>query len=134
MGYSEVIHRELWITRPADRFSISAQPDFQPHEALASVQTLPCQARTLKLDGTKIASLFLQAQLLLFSQNHFSNARSRHRVKVFSEVIGAVRGVYETQISTTASPSSFGYPACHALQYAAGGRHQPGHSPRFRRS
>jgi hypothetical protein len=46
----------------------------------------------LKLDGTKIASLFLQAQLLLFSQNHFGNARFRHKVKVLSEVIGAVRG------------------------------------------
>jgi len=43
-------------------------------------------------DGTKIASLFLQAQLLLFSQNSFGKARPGHRVKVFSEVIGAVRG------------------------------------------
>lgn len=46
----------------------------------------------MRLEGTKIASMFLQAQLLLFSQNHFGNALSRHRVKVFSEVIGAVRG------------------------------------------
>ena len=59
---------------------------------LASVQTAFPPTRTLKLKGTKIASMFLQAQLLLFSQNHFSNALSRHRVKVFSEVIGAVRG------------------------------------------
>ena len=59
---------------------------------LASVQTALPRTCTLKLEGTKIASIFLQAQLLLFSQNHFSNALSRHKVKVFSEVIGAVRG------------------------------------------
>lgn len=59
---------------------------------LATVQTGLLRTRTLKPEGTKIASMFLQAQLLLFSQNHFSNGLSRHRVKVFSEVIGAVRG------------------------------------------
>ncbi|MFL9965343.1 hypothetical protein PQR02_30695 [Paraburkholderia sediminicola] len=86
----------------------------------------------MKLEGTKIASLFLQAQLLLFSQKHFSNARSRHRVKVFSEVIGAVRGMYETQISTTACPASLGYPARNPLQHVAGGGYQSGDRPRFR--
>ena len=65
---------------------------FRRCHPLATVQTATVPARTLKLEGTKIASMFLQAQLLLFSQNHFSNALSRHRVKVFSEVIGAVRG------------------------------------------
>ena len=65
---------------------------FRQRHTLASVQTASPRTRTLKLEGTKIASMFLQAQLLLFSQNHFSNALSRHRVKVFSEVIGAVRG------------------------------------------
>ena len=65
---------------------------FRQFHPLASVQTAFPPTRTLKLEGTKIASMFLQAQLLLFSQNHFSNALSRHRVKVFSEVIGAVRG------------------------------------------
>jgi hypothetical protein len=68
------------------------QRRLQLRKPLASVQTTPSTARTFKLDGTKIASLFLQARLLLFSQNDFGNARSRHRVKVFSEVIGAVRG------------------------------------------
>jgi hypothetical protein len=101
-------------------------------EALASAQTARRRTHTLKLDGTKIASLFLQAQLLLFSQNHFSNARSRHRVKVFSEVIGAVRGMYETQISTTACPASLGYPACDPLQHVAGGSYQSGDSARLR--
>jgi hypothetical protein len=102
-------------------------------EALASAQTARRRTHTLKLDGTKIASLFLQAQLLLFSQNHFGNARSRHRVKVFSEVIGAVRGVWnETQNSSTACPSSLGYPTCHPLQHAAGGSHQSGHRARIR--
>ncbi|HEY2605828.1 MAG TPA: hypothetical protein VGJ10_07465 [Paraburkholderia sp.] len=101
-------------------------------EALASAQTGPRRTRTLKLDGTKIASLFLQAQLLLFSQNHFGNARSRHRVKVFSEVIGAVRGTYETQISTTACPASLGYPARYPLQHAAGGGYQSRDGARFR--
>jgi hypothetical protein len=59
---------------------------------LASVQTGSPRTRTLKLEGTKIASMFLQAQLLLFSQKHFGNGLSRHTVKVFCEVIGAVRG------------------------------------------
>ncbi|WP_188130785.1 hypothetical protein [Paraburkholderia panacisoli] len=101
-------------------------------EALASAQTARRRTRTLKLEGTKIASLFLQAQLLLFCQNHFSNARSRHRVKVFSEVIGAVRGMYETQISTTACPASLGYPARDPLQHVAGSGYQSGDCARFR--
>jgi hypothetical protein len=133
MGYPEVIHRQLWITFLADCIFYRARSrSFRRCKALANAQTTPSRTRTLKVGGTKIASLFLQAQLLLFSQNHFGNDRSRHRVKVFSEVIGAVRGVYETQISTTASPSSLGYPTCRSLQHAAGGGHQPGDSPRFR--
>jgi hypothetical protein len=123
-----------------DNFSFSASfsqsrapAGWQPRDAIASVQTAATQTRTFKADGTKIASLFLQAQLLLFSQNHFGNTRSRHRVKVFSEVIGAVRGVYETQISSTASSSSFGYSACRSLQYVASGGNQPGDGPRIRR-
>jgi hypothetical protein len=123
-----------------DNFSLSRcfQSDprasgLQRSNALASVQTPTFPTRTFRLDGTKIASLFLQAQLLLFSQNHFGNAQSRHRVKVFSEVIGAVRGVYETQISSTVSSSSFGYSSCRSLQYVAGGGNQPGNGPRIRR-
>jgi hypothetical protein len=92
MRYPEVIHRQLWITCASGLCSRVAARLFRRRHPLATVQTAVPRTRTLKLEGTKIASMFLQAQLLLFSQNHFSNALSRHRVKVFSEVIGAVRG------------------------------------------
>lgn len=59
---------------------------------LVSEQMASRVERKVRRGGTKIASFFLQAQLLLFSQNSFGNARLGHRVKVFSEVIGAVRG------------------------------------------
>ena len=65
---------------------------FYTRRALASAQTATRRPRTLNLVGMKIACLFMQAQPLLFSQNHFSDARFRHRVKVFYEVLGAVRG------------------------------------------
>jgi hypothetical protein len=82
MAYPEVIHRQLWITLMggpiftlrAAQFSPSGQHTFHPSPALASVHTVTHRTRTLKLDGTKIACLFLQAQLLLFRRNHFGKA------------------------------------------------------------
>jgi hypothetical protein len=84
----------MWITRlPAKCCPQATKSAFHELEALASVQTRAAQTRRLKPDGTKIASLFLQAQLLLFRQNDFGDAQSRHKVKVFSEVLVAMRGV-----------------------------------------
>jgi hypothetical protein len=62
-------------------------PALQPYEALASVQTTRRQTRTLKPDGTKIASLFLQAQLLLFSQNHFATPDPGIELKCFLKLL-----------------------------------------------
>lgn len=74
MRYPEVIHRQLWITlRRSPIFPLRAS-QFRPSPALASVHTVTRRTRTLKLDGTKIACLFLQARLLLFRRNHFGNA------------------------------------------------------------
>lgn len=93
MLYPEVIHRQLWITCASGHM---LPPDgagfFDDAMRSSPYRQRPLRTHILKLEGTKIASMLLQAQLLLFSQNHFSNALSRHRVKVFSEVIGAVRG------------------------------------------
>jgi hypothetical protein len=41
----------------------------------------------LNLDGTKIACLFLQAQLLLISQNHFGNADPGIELKCFLKLL-----------------------------------------------
>jgi hypothetical protein len=41
----------------------------------------------LKLDGTKIASLFLQAQLLLISEKHFGNAHPGIELKCFMKLL-----------------------------------------------
>lgn len=73
MRYPEVIHRQLWITRPPGPFFNACRACFQLRQALVTVQTAGRPTRTLKTDGTKIASFFLQAQLLLFSQNHLGN-------------------------------------------------------------
>lgn len=91
MRYPNVMQRPVWITGAGAGAALGASAAFVCR-LLASVQMALPVARKLKADGTKIAYLFLRAQLLLFSQNRFGNARSRHRVKVVSEVIGAVRG------------------------------------------
>ncbi|WP_232624331.1 hypothetical protein [Paraburkholderia ginsengisoli] len=70
-----------------DAYPQAAARHFPPPAALASVQTATPRTRTLKLDGTKIASLFLQAQLLLISQNHFGNAHPGIELKCFLRLL-----------------------------------------------
>jgi hypothetical protein len=88
MRYPDVIQRCLWITPASADFLHRGVPSgFLPREALVSVQTGTPRTRTLKLDGTKIAYLFLQAQLLLISQNHFGNAHPGIELKCFLKLL-----------------------------------------------
>lgn len=80
----------MWISDT--QHPLPASWAFVCHLLVSEQRASPAE-RKVRADGTKIASFFLQAQLLLFSQNSFGNAPPGHRVKVFSEVIGAVRGV-----------------------------------------
>jgi hypothetical protein len=67
--FSSVGVPKFWAIFPV--IQASAFPRRKP---LATVQTSLHPTRTLKTRGTKIASLILQARVLLFSQNHFDNA------------------------------------------------------------
>ncbi len=94
MRYPNVMQRPVWITgiEPARPLPAPRGSVFRSVMARKRTDRVGRRAQVKGADGTKIACLFLQAQPLLFSQNRFGDARSRHRVKGFSEVIGAVRG------------------------------------------
>ena len=93
MRYPNVMQRPMWITGIG---SVRGLPGFRDNVFLSIIarERTDRIERRAQLEGARYEDCvsLLQAQPLLFSQNRLGDARSRHRVKVFSEVIGAVRG------------------------------------------